>query len=397
MTIENLQKQVEELNEKISTLPETEENKVIIDGYKNRIELIEKQIALIKNRNLAMEESERLRREAEEKIEQARIDEKDAIEYSKDIRIIQRQIKLNERSTRKASKKAKVCRIRRERKERIKRIINKIKEPFTILSLKTQSIIIDASGKICDIKNKVIRKRNNVNKKIITSIEKVKSTLKRNIERIKNIFRKKEVITLQPKYKIVKLNAKGKRPLRTKKTPVVNTKKSKVGTFLKKGLQKIKNFVGTIGLRTKIAATDIGIKVQNTNRKIIITRNKINQKIVTTIDTARSKVGNFKKNVVDRFKKAAQKIKNAFSVNEEEKQKLIARLEEKKGILNAKREENKNLYEQGKFKNLYEQGKFENLTRTRTRSGYVSTTILAILAVSIVGLLVAYWTLLMVK
>ena len=388
MTIENLQKQVEELNEKISTLPETEENKAIIDGYKNRIELIEKQIALIKNRNLAMEESERLRREAEEKIEQARIGENDAIGYSKDIRIIQRKIKLNEKSARKVSRKAKVCRIRRERKERIKRIINKIKEPFTILTLKTQSIIIDASGKICDIKNKVIRKRNNVNKKIITSIEKVKSTLKKNIERIKNIFRKKEVITLQPKYKIVKLNAKGKRPLHTKKTPVVNTKKSKVGTFLKKGLQKIKNFVGTIGLRTKIAATDIGIKVQNTNRKIIITRNKINQKIVTTIDTARSKVGNFKKNVVDRFKKAAQKIKNAFSVNEEEKQKLIARLEEKRGILNAKREENRNLYEQGKFKNL---------TRTRTRSGYVSTTILAILAVSIVGLLVAYWTLLMVK
>ena len=388
MTIENLQKQVEELNEKISTLPETEENKAIIDGYKNRIELIEKQIALIKNRNLAMEESERLRKEAEEKIEQARIGENDAIGYSKDIRIIQRKIKLNEKSARKVSRKAKVCRIRRERKERIKRIINKIKEPFTILSLKTQSIIIDASGKICDIKNKVIRKRNNVNKKIITSIEKVKSTLKKNIERIKNIFRKKEVITLQPKYKIVKLNAKGKRPLHTKKTPVVNTKKSKVGTFLKKGLQKIKNFVGTIGLRTKIAATDIGIKVQNTNRKIIITRNKINQKIVTTIDTARSKVGNFKKNIVDRFKKAAQKIKNAFSVNEEEKQILIARLEEKKENLNRVKEENRNLYEQGKFKNL---------TRTRTRSGYVSTTILAILAVSIVGLLVAYWTLLMVK
>ena len=388
MTIENLQKQVEELNEKISTLPETEENKAIIDGYKNRIELIEKQIALIKNRNLAMEESERLRREAEEKIEQARIGENDAIGYSKDIRIIQRKIKLNEKSARKVSRKAKVCRIRRERKERIKRIINKIKEPFTILSLKTQSIIIDASGKICDIKNKVIRKRNNFIKKIITSIEKVKSTLKKNIERIKNIFRKKEVITLQPKYKIVKLNAKGKRPLHTKKTPVVNTKKSKVGTFLKKGLQKIKNFVGTIGLRTKIAATDIGIKVQNTNRKIIITRNKINQKIVTTIDTARSKVGNFKKSVVEKFKKAAQKIKNAFSVNEEEKQKLIARLEEKKENLNRVKEENRNLYEQGKFKNL---------TRTRTRSGYVSTTILAILAVSIVGLLVAYWTLLMVK
>ena len=388
MTIENLQKQVEELNEKISTLPETEENKAIIDEYKNRIELIEKQIALIKNRNLAMEESERLRREAEEKIEQARIGENDAIGYSKDIRIIQRKIKLNEKSARKVSRKAKVCRIRRERKKRIKRIINKIKEPFTILSLKTQSIIIDASGKICDIKNKVIRKRNNVNKKIITSIEKVKSTLKKNIERIKNIFRKKEVITLQPKYKIVKLNAKGKRPLHTKKTPVVNTKKSKVGTFLKKGLQKIKNFVGTIGLRTKIAATDIGIKVQNTNRKIIITRNKINQKIVTTIDTARSKVGNFKKSVVEKFKKAAQKIKNAFSVNEEEKQKLIARLEEKKENFNRVKEENRNLYEQGKFKNL---------TRTRTRSGYVSTTILAILAVSIVGLLVAYWTLLMVR
>lgn len=388
MTIENLQKQVEELNEKISTLPETEENKAIIDGYKNRIELIEKQIALIKNRNLAMEESERLRREAEEKIEQARIGENDAIGYSKDIRIIQRKIKLNEKSARRVARKAKVCRIRRERKERIKRIINKIKEPFTILSLKTQSIIIDASGKICDIKNKVIRKRNNVNKKIITSIEKVKSTLKKNIERIKNIFRKKEVITLQPKYKIVKLNAKGKRPLHTKKTPVVNTKKSKVGTFLKKGLQKIKNFVGTIGLRTKIAATDIGIKAQNANRKIIITRNKINQRIVTTIDTARSKVGSFKKSVVEKFKKAAQKIKNAFSVNEEEKQKLIARLEEKKENLNRVKEENRNLYEQGKFKNL---------TRTRTRSGYVSTTILAILAVSIVGLLVAYWTLLMVK
>ena len=388
MTIENLQKQVEELNEKISTLPETEENKAIIDGYKNRIELIEKQIALIKNRNLAMEESERLRREAEEKIEQARIGENDAIGYSKDIRIIQRKIKLNEKSARRVARKAKVCRIRRERKERIKRIINKIKEPFTILTLKTQSIIIDASGKICDIKNKVIRKRNNFIKKIITSIEKVKSTLKKNIERIKNIFRKKEVITLQPKYKIVKLNAKGKRPLRTKKTPVVNTKKSKVGTFLKKGLQKIKNFVGTIGLRTKIAATDIGIKAQNANRKIIITRNKINQKIVTTIDTARSKVGNFKKSVVEKFKKAAQKIKNAFSVNEEEKQKLIARLEEKKENLNRVKEENRNLYEQGKFKNL---------TRTRTRSGYVSTTILAILAVSIVGLLVAYWTLLMVK
>ena len=388
MTIENLQKQVEELNEKISTLPETEENKAIIDEYKNRIELIEKQIALIKNRNLAMEESERLRREAEEKIEQARIGENDAIGYSKDIRIIQRKIKLNEKSARKVSRKAKVCRIRRERKERIKRIINKIKEPFTILSLKTQSIIIDASGKICDIKNKVIRKRNNVNKKIITSIEKVKSTLKKNIERIKNIFRKKEVITLQPKYKIVKLNAKGKRPLRTKKTPVVNTKKSKVGTFLKKGLQKVRDFVGTIGLRVKSAATDIGIKAQNANRKIIITRNKINQKIVTTIDTARSKVGNFKKSVVEKFKKAAQKIKNAFSVNEEEKQKLIARLEEKKENLNRVKEENRNLYEQGKFKNL---------TRTRTRSGYVSTTILAILAVSIVGLLVAYWTLLMVK
>lgn len=388
MTIENLQKQVEELNEKISTLPETEENKAIIDGYKNRIELIEKQIALIKNRNLAMEESERLRREAEEKIEQARIGENDAIGYSKDIRIIQRKIKLNEKSARRVARKAKVCRIRRERKERIKRIINKIKEPFTILTLKTQSIIIDASGKICDIKNKVIRKRNNFIKKIITSIEKVKSTLKKNIERIKNIFRKKEVITLQPKYKIVKLNAKGKRPLRTKKTPVVNTKKSKVGTFLKKGLQKVRDFVGTIGLRVKSAATDIGIKAQNANRKIIITKNKINQRIVTTIDTARSKVGSFKKSVVEKFKKAAQKIKNAFSVNEEEKQKLIARLEEKKEILNRIKEENRILYEQGKFKNL---------TRTRTRSGYVSTTILAILAVSIVGLLVAYWTLLMVK
>lgn len=379
MTIENLQKQVEELNEKISTLPETEENKAIINEYKNRIELIEKQIALIKNRNLAMEESKRLRREAEK-------NENAASGYSEDIRIIQREIKLNERSARKVSRKAKVCRIRRERKERIKRIINKIKDPFTILMLKTQSIIIDASGKICDVKNKVIRQRNSVNKKIITSIEKVKSTLKKNIERIKNIFRKKEVITLQPKYKIVKITAKGKRPLRTKKTPVVNTKKSKVGTFLKKGLQKTRDFVGTLGLRTKIAVTDIGIKVQNTNRKIIITRNKINQKIVTTIDTAKDKVGSFKKSVVEKFKKAAQKIKNAFSVSEEEKQKLIARLEEKKESLNRIKAKNKNLYEQGKFKNL-----------TRKRSGYVSTTILAILAVSIVGLLVAYWTLLMVK
>lgn len=379
MTIENLQKQVEELNEKISTLPETEENKAIINEYKNRIELIEKQIALIKNRNLAMEESKRLRREAEK-------NENAASGYSEDIRIIQREIKLNERSARKVSRKAKVCRIRRERKERIKRIINKIKDPFTILMLKTQSIIIDASGKICDVKNKVIRQRNSVNKKIITSIEKVKSTLKKNIERIKNIFRKKEVITLQPKYKIVKITAKGKRPLRTKKTPVVNTKKSKVGTFLKKGLQKTRDFVGTLGLRTKIAVTDIGIKVQNTNRKIIITRNKINQKIVTTIDTAKDKVGSFKKSVVEKFKKAAQKIKNAFSVSEEEKQKLIARLEAKKENLNRIKEENGNLYEQGKFRNL-----------TKKRSGYVSTTILAILAVSIVGLLVAYWTLLMVK
>lgn len=386
MTIENLQKQVEELNEKISTLPETEEYKAIIDEYKNRIELIEKQIALIKNRNLAIEESERLRREAEEIIEQARIGENAAIGYSNDIRIIQRKIKLNERSARKVSRKAKVCRIRRVIKERIKRIINKIKDPFTILTLKTQSIIIDASGKICDVKNKVIRKRNSVNEKIITSIEKVKSTLKKNIERIKNRFRKKEVITLPPKYKIVKLNAKGKRPLRTKKTPVVNTKKSKVGTFLKKGLQKTRDFVGTLGLRTKIAVTDIGIKVQNTNRKIIITRNKINQKIVTTIDTAKDKVGSFKKSVVEKFKKAAQKIKNAFSVSEEEKQKLIARLEAKKENLNRIKEENSNLYEQGNFKNL-----------TKKRSGYVSTTILAILAVSIVGLLVAYWTLLMVK
>lgn len=369
MTIENLQKQVEELNEKISTLPETEENKAIINEYKNRIELIEKQIALIKNRNLAMEESKRLRREAEK-------NENAASGYSEDIRIIQREIKLNERSARKVSRKAKVCRIRRERKERIKRIINKIKDPFTILMLKTQSIIIDASGKICDVKNKVIRQRNSVNKKIITSIEKVKSTLKENIERIKNRFRKK----------IVKITAKGKRPLRTKKTPVVNTKKSKVGTFLKKGLQKTRDFVGTLGLRTKIAVTDIGIKVQNTNRKIIITRNKINQKIVTTIDTAKDKVGSFKKSVVEKFKKAAQKIKNAFSVSEEEKQKLIARLEAKKENLNRIEEENRNLYEQGKFKNL-----------TRKRSGYVSTTILAILAVSIVGLLVAYWTLLMVK
>lgn len=379
MTIENLQKQVEELNEKISTLPETEENKAIINEYKNRIELIEKQIALIKNRNLAMKESKRLRREAEK-------NENAASGYSEDIRIIQREIKLNERSARKVSRKAKVCRIRRERKERIKRIINKIKDPFTILMLKTQSIIIDASGKICDVKNKVIRQRNSVNKKIITSIEKVKSTLKKNIERIKNIFRKKEVITLQPKYKIVKITAKGKRPLRTKKTPVVNTKKSKVGTFLKKGLQKTRDFVGTLGLRTKIAVTDIGIKVQNTNRKIIITRNKINQKIVTTIDTAKDKVGSFKKSVVEKFKKAAQKIKNAFSVSEEEKQKLIARLEAKKENLNRIKEENGNLYEQGKFRNL-----------TKKRSGYVSTTILAILAVSIVGLLVAYWTLLMVK
>lgn len=370
MTIENLQKQVEELNEKISTLPETEENKAIINEYKNRIELIEKQIALIKNRNLAMEESKRLRREAEK-------NENAASGYSEDIRIIQREIKLNERSARKVSRKAKVCRIRRERKERIKRIINKIKDPFTILTLKTQSIIIDVSGKICDVKNKVIRKRNSVNEKIITSIEKVKSTLKKNIERIKNIFRKKEVITLQPKYKIVKITAKGKRPLRTKKTPVVNTKKSKVGTFLKKGLQKTRDFVGTLGLRTKIAVTDIGIKVQNTNRKIIITRNKINQKIVTTIDTAKDKVGSFKKSVVEKFKKAAQKIKNAFSVSEEEKQKLIAILEAKKENLNRIKEENRNL--------------------TRKRSGYVSTTILAILAVSIVGLLVAYWTLLMVK
>lgn len=379
MTIENLQKQVEELNEKISTLPETEENKAIINEYKNRIELIEKQIALIKNRNLAMEESKRLRREAEK-------NENAASGYSEDIRIIQREIKLNERSARNVSRKAKVCRIRRERKERIKRIINKIKDPFTILMLKTQSIIIDASGKICDVKNKVIRQRNSVNKKIITSIEKVKSTLKRNIERIKNRFRKKEVITLQPKYKIVKITAKGKRPLRTKKTPVVNTKKSKVGTFLKKGLQKTRDFVGTLGLRTKIAVTDIGIKVQNTNRKIIVTRNKINQKIVTTIDTAKDKVGSFKKSVVEKFKKAAQKIKNAFSVSEEEKQKLIARLEAKKENLNRIKEENGNLYEQGKFRNL-----------TKKRSGYVSTTILAILAVSIVGLLVAYWTLLMVK
>lgn len=148
--------------------------------------------------------------------------------------------------------------------------------------------------------------------------------------------------------------------------------------------------MGTLGLRTKIAVTDIGIKVQNTNRKIIITRNKINQKIVTTIDTAKDKVGSFKKSVVEKFKKAAQKIKNAFSVSEEEKQKLIARLEAKKENLNRIKEENRNLYEQGNFKNLT-----KNLTRKR--SGYVSTTILAILAVSIVGLLVAYWTLLMVK
>ena len=74
-------------------------------------------------------------------------------------------------------------------------------------------------------------------------------------------------------------------------------------------------------------------------------------------------------------------------INESRRGKILTP-EEKKEILNRIKEENRILYEQGKFKNL---------TRTRTRSGYVSTTILAILAVSIVGLLVAYWTLLMVK
>ena len=236
--------------------------------------------------------------------------------------------------------------------------------------------------------NRIINSKNN--------IENYKNRIERIEKKIDNASVKETIDSMQKpqnnedksKPKVGTLKAKGSRPLRTKKTPIVNTKKSKVGTFLKKGLQKVRDFVGTIGLRVKSAATDIGIKAQNANRKIIITRNKINQKIVTTIDTARSKVGNFKKNIVDRFKKAAQKIKNAFSVNEEEKQKLIARLNEKKENLNRVKEENRNLYEQGKFKNL---------TRTRTRSGYVSTTILAILAVSIVGLLVAYWTLLMVK
>ena len=132
----------------------------------------------------------------------------------------------------------------------------------------------------------------------------------------------------------------------------VNTSVSKVGTFLKTSVKKMKNAIGLLPYNIALGYNKVANFIEEKRTIRINKRTERRKFILSKIDTAKSKVGKFKKNIVDKFKKAVNKVKTTLGPDPEKKAALKEELIQLKEQLKAQREINKQLTEEGTYKNL---------------------------------------------
>ena len=132
----------------------------------------------------------------------------------------------------------------------------------------------------------------------------------------------------------------------------VNTSVSKVGTFLKTSVKKMKNAIGLLPYNIALGYNKVATFIEEKRTIRINKRTERRKFILSKIDTAKSKVGKFKKNIVDNFKKAVNKVKTTLGPDPEKKAALKEELIQLKEQLKAQREANRQLVEEGTYKNL---------------------------------------------
>lgn len=132
----------------------------------------------------------------------------------------------------------------------------------------------------------------------------------------------------------------------------VNTSASKVGRFLKTSVKKVKNAIGLLPYNIALGYNKIANFIEEKRTIRINKRTNRRKFVLSKIDTAKSKVGKFKKSIVDNFKKAVNKVKLALGPDPEKKAALKEELIQLKEQLKVQREINKQLAEEGTYKNL---------------------------------------------
>ena len=132
----------------------------------------------------------------------------------------------------------------------------------------------------------------------------------------------------------------------------VNTSVSKVGNFLKTSVKKMKNAIGLLPYNIALGYNKVANFIEEKRTIRINKRTERRKFILSKIDTAKSKVGKFKKNIVDNFKKAVNKVKTTLGPDPEKKAALKEELIQLKEQLKAQREANRQLVEEGTYKNL---------------------------------------------
>ena len=139
----------------------------------------------------------------------------------------------------------------------------------------------------------------------------------------------------------------------TRTTNKVNTSKCKVKNCLKSRVNAIKL---ALPLPIQIGIAKIANKLQE-RRKIRLEKRKARREMqICKINTAKARVGNFKKKTVEFFKKARDKMIDIFAPSEERKAEKraerIQRLNELKVKLQEMKEENEELREEGRYSNI---------------------------------------------
>ncbi len=132
----------------------------------------------------------------------------------------------------------------------------------------------------------------------------------------------------------------------------INTAKAKVGNFLKTKVNNFRNSVGLLPLMLETRLLNVATKWEKNRAARIARRTERRKFVISKINTAKAKVGNFKRKIVNGFKKAVGKVKDFFSPDPEKREELIEQLKQQREELLALKEENERLREAGSYENL---------------------------------------------
>ena len=186
-----------------------------------------------------------------------------------------------------------------------KQQVKKFKKNIKDIDLKMKQGFLNVQEKVVKSQIKITKKVNRFKKNVIVKVNSTKKKIgKFNKQQIKKF--KKRVKTAEKKIKSTKIKVV-KKVNRFKKnvTVKVNSTKKKIGKFNKRQIKKFKQNIKDIDLNMKQSFLNAQEKAVNAQIKVVEKVNRFKKNVVVKVNSAKTKVGNFKRHQI-------KKIKNTF-------------------------------------------------------------------------------------